>query len=544
MSKFQDKRIREHLNPVRIVMTRGAVENADVLLSDKDIMRRPHNNHNVMFEKGGFILIDFGREINGSLRITTGWILGSKSAKIRVRFGESVSEAMSELGVDNSINAHFARDTELLMSAMATIEYGEEGFRFISIELLDDVKLFLQSVEAIYIHQDLAYKGDFLCDDELLNQIWKTGAYTVELNMQNYIYDGIKRDRLVWIGDMQPEVATISTVFGFDESVKRSLDFIRDNTPLTNWMCGIATYSMWWIIIHYQWYMQNGDMEYLLEQRDYMLALINKALDWIPHYKESTVNFETFVDWSAKDSEYEEAGVKSVFVMGLESAAKIAEVYGENDVEGKCLHMVESLRRESPLFEGNKQMAALTAVANIYTAEEVYDKVLSQEPAEGLSTFLGSFVIEAMARAGHIDTALDVIRKYWGGMLRLGATTFWEDFDIKWLDNAGRIDEIVPEGKHDVHREYGKHCYTQFRHSLCHGWASGPTAFLSKHVLGIHILEPGCRVIEIKPNLCGLKWVKGKYPTPLGVIEVEHFYNEKGVLESKIIVPNGISIHS
>lgn len=42
-----------------------------------------------------------------------------------------------------------------------------------------------------------------------------------------------------------------------------------------------------------------------------------------------------------------------------------------------------------------------------------------------------------------------------------------------------------PEGKTDVHRIYGKFCYKGYRHSLCHGWASGPTSWLSEYVFGI-----------------------------------------------------------
>ena len=53
--------------------------------------------------------------------------------------------------------------------------------------------------------RDLQYLGSFECSDERLNTIWQTGAYTVHLNMQDYLWDGIKRDRLVWIGDMHPE---------------------------------------------------------------------------------------------------------------------------------------------------------------------------------------------------------------------------------------------------------------------------------------------------------------------------------------------------
>lgn len=42
--------------------------------------------------------------------------------------------------------------------------------------------------------------------DELLNKIWNTGAFTQHLNMQEFIWDGIKRERLVWITDMHPEL--------------------------------------------------------------------------------------------------------------------------------------------------------------------------------------------------------------------------------------------------------------------------------------------------------------------------------------------------
>ncbi len=539
---FCDTRLRDYLNPARIVMKTGNVDNAEALLSNQDVMRRMHNNATVVMEKGGFLLLDFGKEINGSLRITVGAILGQKSAKVRIRFGESVSEAMSKLGTDNAVNAHFARDTELLLCAMGTTEYGEEGFRFISIELLDDVKLYIQSIVAVFIHQKLEYHGDFQCDDELLNRIWKTGAYTVELNMQDYIFDGIKRDRLVWIGDMEPEVATIAAVFGYDESVKRSLDFVRDNTQLPGWMCGIPTYSMWWIIIHYEWYMHTGDKAYLLEQKEYMLELLRKAIPWIQDFKNSPEPMATYVDWSARNTDSEEAGLKSVFVMAFDAAAKICEVYQEDGVSALCQSAADELRRETLCYGDNKQMASLLAVSGLRDAGTIYEDILREKPSEGISTFMGSYVLKAMAQADHVDTALDVIRTYWGGMLQLGATTFWEDFDIQWLENAARIDEIVPEGKHDVHREYGKHCYMQFRHSLCHGWASGPTSFLSKYVLGIHIVEPGCRVVQIQPNLCGLKWVKGKYPTPMGIIEVEHHCDEEGNVKTTVLTPDGVTI--
>lgn len=82
------------------------------------------------------------------------------------------------------------------------------------IDLLDtDAILELKEVRAISIMRDIPYRGSFQCNDEKLNTIWRTGAYTVHLNMQNHLWDGIKRDRLVWIGDSYPEVMTVNSVF-------------------------------------------------------------------------------------------------------------------------------------------------------------------------------------------------------------------------------------------------------------------------------------------------------------------------------------------
>ena len=148
---------------------------------------------------------------------------------------------------------------------------------------------------------------------------------------------------------------------------------------------------------------------------------------------------------------------------------------------------------------------------------------------------------KAKAELGEYTDALDIIREYWGGMLKMGATTFWEDFDIKWMENSSGIDEITPEGMNDIHGDFGCHCYKQFRHSLCHGWAGGPTAFLSEQIGGIEILEPGCRKLKIRPNLGDLKWIKVAYPTPFGNVLIEA-ENIDGHIKTNISAPENIEI--
>ena len=77
----------------------------------------------------------------------------------------------------------------------------------------------------------------------------------------------------------------------------------------------------------------------------------------------------------------------------------------------------------------------------------------------------------------------------------------------------------------------------KLRHSLCHGWASGPAPYLAKTVLGLTPLKPGCREVLFDPHLSGLDWARGVYPTPYGDIEVE--VTKTG---AKCKAPDGVTI--
>lgn len=76
--------------------------------------------------------------------------------------------------------------------------------------------------------------------------------------MQTYLWDGIKRDRLVWIGDMYPETAAVLALYGGDPVIKRSLEFEKARRPVPDWMNGFPTYSLWWIIILHELYEKTG----------------------------------------------------------------------------------------------------------------------------------------------------------------------------------------------------------------------------------------------------------------------------------------------
>ncbi len=111
---------------------------------------------------------------------------------------------------------------------------GSSGFRFVRIDNVDaSIPVELSQVGANLTLRDVPHIGSF------------------------------KRDHLVWLGDMHPEVSVINSVFGYNEVVPNSVDMTRDVTPVSEWMNGISSYSMWWILIHEESYLHHGKLDYL-----------------------------------------------------------------------------------------------------------------------------------------------------------------------------------------------------------------------------------------------------------------------------------------
>jgi len=543
-----DPRVRKYVRPRRIVWHTDAnsVEKPETLLKDLSgqVTLKASNPCVLRTEKtDAGILVDFGTELHGGVQIMVWHTKDKKPVRLRVRFGESVSEAMTELAGDkNATNDHAIRDQTVLVPWLGTAEIGNTGFRFVRIDLADeDSFVELKAVRAVFIYRDLEYKGSFRCSDERLNRIWATGAYTVHLNMQDYLWDGIKRDRLVWIGDMHPETMSIFAVFGAHETIPASLDLIREETPLPKWMNGISSYSMWWVLIHNEWYRYTGDTEYLAQNREYLTGLLEQLAGHVDPNNRENLPAHRFLDWpSSENKPAIHAGLHSLLAMTLEAGAELCEVLNESSTRTKCLEAVGKLRKHIPDPANSKQAAALMALAGLEDAGKMNRQVMAVDGPRRMSTFYGYYVLQARALAGDYKGALDCIRQYWGAMLDLGATTFWEDFDLDWTENAGRIDELVPEGKKDIHGDFGNYCYKGFRHSLCHGWASGPTAWLSEHVLGVKILDPGGKSVKIEPHLGDLDWAEGTYPTPRGIIKVRHTKKPDGSIQSKVELPDGV----
>jgi hypothetical protein len=74
---------------------------------------------------------------------------------------------------------------------------------------------------------------------------------------------------------------------------------------------------------------------------------------------------------------------------------------------------------------------------------------------------------------------------------------------------------------------------------MCHAWGSGPTADLSRYVLGVQPVKPGFEEWQVIPQTLDLDWAQGKYPISSGKIHVNWSFDRADLLHMTVIAPDG-----
>lgn len=461
---------------------------------------------------GSYVVLDFGKELCGGIRMITRDCKGC--SRWRVTFGESLTESYAFVGYKNATNDHSPRDMEMLVSSMSDLQFGQTGFRFVRLELLTNEPAIIQSVFAVSHLPKFEKEATIVTSDSLLNEIINTATYTLKLNFQNgYIWDGIKRDRLVWCGDLHPEILASMYLFGDNDNIQNSLLFLRDSTPTDKWMNTVPSYSAWWVINLCDYCQMTGNRDFFLEHRDYAKEIISRYNRCIK--EDGNIEFpdggrkDYFLDWSTRGTDDAVVGVRALLCL-------MAEKYLAIEENEECHRIHEKL---ADCIEAETVLKPVRAFQVLAGRNKEDYQMLEEGGAQGFSTFMAYYILTAMANSGGTKM-LQILKEYYGGMLSKGATSFWEDFDISWMENSCRIDELPKEGKTDIHGDYGRYCYKQFRHSLCHGWSSGVVAFVVEYILGIHI-ENGGEKVYLSPHLLGIQDVEAKIPLKTGWLKLE-----------------------
>ena len=117
-----------------------------------------------------------------------------------------------------------------------------------------------------------------------------------------------------------------------------------------------------------------------------------------------------------------------------------------------------------------------------------------------ISPYASAYHLRAAFASRNSTAALELLDSLWAPMTDINNANytgcFWET-----LDESGRPAFGVAT-------------------SLCHGWSAGPTAELSRFVLGAQPTKPGWAEWAVAPQTLGLTSARGEVPTPLGALSV------------------------
>ena len=482
------------------------------------------------------ILLDFGKEINGRLKLVSN---SEIPVQLTIQYGESKEETLKEpyLGVD-----------PLTIPPRATAYGPKSSFRYAKVRFIGGgPTLRFRSIALDAIYYPVQYRGSFESSDPLLNKIWEIGAYTSHLCMQDDIWDAPKRDRMRWAGDLDVSGRVIDDVFDDQFLMQETMTNLVGKPPVKTHVNGIAGYSAWWISEVTQYYLHTGSTEYLKGLHERLVQLLNymdTEIDSKNLFADTTHTWG-FVDWSPElngDTPEARRATQFEYYLAYRDGASLLRDLGDTSNAEHFEQRAQLLKDASQKYLldpstntfGDRwqtnAIAVYSGVADPSQYAPIWNHVLStvattKYTALFMSPYYNYYIISAMAQTGHSQQALDWIRKYWGGMIDEGATSFWEAYYPSWP-------------KRDFHASLQADDGTGYYVSLAHGWSSGPTAWMMEQVLGIQPTAAGFAKVTIRPDLAGLQWAKGAEPTPHGLLKVA--LEQKNGLETTVDVPPGV----
>ena len=344
-----------------------------------------------------------------------------------------------------------ALDTELCYYSDLIVESGRRcktrAFRYV---FLPGQAIGETECSALLEELPQTVKGKFDSNDEELNRIWQIAAYTFRLNSRVFFLDGVKRDQWIWSGDAYQYYFINRYLCNDKANNERTILALRGKDPVTQHINTIVDYSLFWIISCYDHYLAYGDKEFLRKLYPKMESmmqfclsgcdkegfLIGKEGDWI------------FIDWAEFDREGPLFALQILLVKALEVLSVCGKVVGiETDLwetryellKNKVLEQYWDEEKGAFLDSIQSNKKCVTRHGNIFALlfgylsdgqkDKIIENVLLNQEVPAITTpYFKLYELEALCQAGRYETVCQEIKRYWGGMVKLGATTFWEEY--------------------------------------------------------------------------------------------------------------------
>ncbi|KND89181.1 hypothetical protein TOPH_06120 [Tolypocladium ophioglossoides CBS 100239] len=432
---------------------------------------------------------------------------------------------------------------------------------------------------AAYLGTADTFTGWFECSDEKLTQWWFDGVYTVDLGTNLFLaneaeprrassptlegkevlFDGAKRDRDPYLGDLAVASLTSYLSHNFSESTRNVLEDLALHqradgwippASINNYTLPLFDYPLWWVICSVDLVMYTGDTPYAAT---YWNVLVKTLDEYYPQYMSNSTKLLVkaaemgYGDYAFLPRSGPVTYYTALLVHALSYAAQLASYLGHKDEANRwtarAAEVGSALMKHNfdasvgAFYDGGpcpdapagtycnvhaqdgNSIAVLAGITDKNVSSRILDywakaaarpygnafydsSVLS--PGDHFSdrvyAFISYFELAArLSTPGAAASAFDEIRRLYGWMSSHDPKiTMWEG--------------IGPNGT----------AYQGAFTSMAHGWSTGIVPLMTNHVLGVKPLEPGFNKWQVCPVMGGggLSWARGVVPTPNGGLHV------------------------
>jgi hypothetical protein len=333
------------------------------------------------------------------------------------------------------------------------------GFRYLTLFLTSPGYVDIGAVSLHYTAAPLqpdpaAYKGWFLSSDNALNKIWYAGAYTVQIDTgmsdtakswpystgetdsydsqipyadpsQEVIFDGGKRDRDTWQGDLSVEAPVTYLSTGDTGAVDNSLSSLAaqqlpDGYVPAEGLAGphntgeettYGEYVTWFVDNMAVHYLYTGDKAYL----DRWYPALVKAMAWLAQQQQSDGLISFAASGSCGHYGYTDCGtetyINALYYRNLQQMATLASAEGDSSAAAAYSAQAATVKNaiNSLLWDGTVGAYRLSLqTPDVYpqdgNATAILAGVASQQQAESALAY-------AEDRAGHPGAAAEPVRR-------------------------------------------------------------------------------------------------------------------------------------
>lgn len=408
-------------------------------------------------------------------------------------------------------------------------------FRWIEIEGVDaDYPFELIRRRAAYSKTWNDDAAAFESSDETLNRVWDLCKYSLKATTFAGIYVDGDRERIPYEADAYLNQLSHYTTDDDVTMAARTFDHLMENgTWPTEWSPHMV------FMAHAEW-MYSGDNEWLKHRYE---SLKLKTLmhrggeDGLVRSAELDRNRHDIVDWPKKERDgfvFTEINtvVNAFHIKALQQMAEMARAIGKDadaDAFDARIELATSsfqktlFDEDAGLYRDGVETDHSSIHANFFPL--VFGLIPGDKQAGVLewleskdmqcSPYAAQYFMDALFTNGKGKKALDLMLadgdRSWKHMVNSGTTISWEAWDMKYKPNQ----------------------------DWNHAWGAAPANLLPRFVLGAQAASPGWSTVTIRPLTGGLKYARGKVPTPRGPIEID--WTDKTSFRLSLKLPEGIT---